>query len=218
MKNRAATLLAIGGVLAAGSVAGLVNASALNGTNSEVAAPVPALDGAVTTTLVTGQTEGPAPTAITRQIVEIGGAGSITVDVVGASLRLVAIQPAAGWQIGGADTADESTVTVVFVSPTGLTRSTTLSARDNIVSAVSIESAAPSTTDTQPPTNTPLPDTTLPGGTETTRPSPTPPATSGAAPPTTARPATAPVQTTTTTDDTGPENTSDDDNSGHNDD
>ncbi len=143
MKTQVATVLALVGVLGAGSAAALVNTDILDSPNesgasaavlppaSSVDVPVPPATAATTTTSVpsptststssttsttsTTTTVAPPPSSLTA--FNVGDAGVVTVDIVDGRLILLAAEPAPGWAVTDTEQDDDG-IEVDFESGT----------------------------------------------------------------------------------------------------
>ena len=179
-------MLAIVGVVAAGLVAGLVNAQALAGSDDRGATSLASLQldassAVPTTSSVPGVDAPPA-------VFAAGVAGTLTLNQVNGALGVVAIAPAAGWSVSKVSSVDATTTLVEFVSADTVVQARAV-LRDAVFTVELTETmvgVAAVTTVAAPPTT--APPTTAP-------PTTAPPAT---APPATAPPATVPPTPATT--------------------
>ncbi len=123
MRTRSATVLSIGGVLAAGLVAALVNAQALAGSG-----------GRATTSLASIElgAQSSVPAAATT-VFMVGASGTLTLDDANGTLDVVAIEPAGGWSVAALTSVDAGTVVVDFASATTSVRATAM-LRDSRIS------------------------------------------------------------------------------------
>ncbi len=114
MRTRSATVLSIGGVLAAGLVAALVNAQALASSGGRANTSLASIElGA----------ESSVPASATT-VFMVGTSGTLTLDDVNGVLDVVAIAPASGWSVSAMTSVDDGTVVVDFASVTTSVRAT----------------------------------------------------------------------------------------------
>lgn len=141
MKTRIAAALSIAGVLAAGSVAAVVNTQILDGSNESSASaavlPPPAtVELTVPTTTLpdaedaTTETSAPVTTTQAAEVAletkasqefltafTVGGSGVVTVDVIAGVIILVKAEPADGWSVLRSEEDPPDRVEVEFASP-----------------------------------------------------------------------------------------------------
>ncbi|MFZ4811794.1 MAG: hypothetical protein ACOYL9_10650, partial [Ilumatobacteraceae bacterium] len=190
MRNRPATVLAIAGVVAAGLVAGLVNAQALAGSDDRGATSLASLQldasSSVPTTSSVPGVDAP-PTVFAA-----GVAGTLTLDQVNGVLSVVAIAPAAGWSVSKVSSVDATTTLVEFVSAGTVVQARAV-LRDAVFTVELTETmvgVAAVTTVAAPPTTVPPAPAPAPAPTPTTAPSPT--STTTVRPPTSVVPSSVP--------------------------
>ena len=148
MKTKLATLLSVSAVLAAGSVAALVNTAILDGepraagASAAIPPPVSSVDVTVpdvtvstlpvSTTILTAPaqtvastaaptTQGPAPERLASSLTafNVGDAGVVTVDVIDGHIVLVSAEPKAGWAVAtSTEDSDANDVRAEFVGAT----------------------------------------------------------------------------------------------------
>ncbi len=134
MKSNVAVALSVAGVLVAGTAAALVNTEVLSGSASESepttaeivlspsadpAAPVVvddiAANGASSATKTIGErAPAPTPPSGTEAVYEIGTSGTVTLDSAGGVLRVVELQPAAGWTVQANEQLSDQRIRVTF--------------------------------------------------------------------------------------------------------
>lgn len=215
MKTRVGTALSLVGVLAAGSLAALVNSQVLDTTsNRSVRASSTDPWGPSATQLDDSSSTTPKKSTEARlvkgsrrpgdpQVYAVGSAGTVTVTLRNGKLRLNNATPVGGWKVVSAEATGPTQVRVIFRGASTQVTFTAAVAGDKVVTVVSVDQPTSSTrpvivTGTTTTTST----TTAP--TSTTRP---PRSTTTAAPtttsttttvPTTDPPPTDPPTTTTT--------------------
>ena len=219
-----ATIISIAGVLVAGSAAALVNAQALGGTASQ-ASSLPDLRSATSTSAAAAASSTSAfeePQDENTHVLSIAEGGSVTVSSADGALGIVAVEPAAGWQVATASSVSATEIAVIFVSPARQLNATIRLSDGTIVATIDrlpnpaaaaslptqVQPADVSTTTKSPafpstPTTVTGVNQPSPTGPSPTSPGPTP-TSSPAAPSTTP---TTPPSTVITIDDDSPDDT-----------
>ena len=129
MKARVATILSLTGVLVAGSAAALVNTQVLNSSSPASSANSAQIEEVSTSSASTIASSSSSPSTIatssssettqvstsgTQAAYQIGGAGLVTLDTAGDTLRIVSVVPAAGWTVIETEQKDALNIEVKF--------------------------------------------------------------------------------------------------------
>lgn len=132
MKARVATILSLTGVLVAGSAAALVNTQVLNSSSpasSANSANSVEIEEASTSSASSIASSSSSPSSVsvstssettqvsatgTQAAYQIGGAGLVTLDTAGDTLRIVAVVPSEGWMVIETEQKDALNIEVKF--------------------------------------------------------------------------------------------------------
>ena len=183
MRTRYASVVSVGGVIAAGLVAALVNTQALAGAGGRA-------ESSLAVTPLVPASVSPGSDGMAREF-SVGKAGTITLGVANGALTVIAIAPQSGWSVSAMASSVDGSVFVDFVSAdTQLQATATLSGSQITVSLAEFPQSIPTSTAAETPPSTP-PVTPPP----VTPPPVTPPAESAPSPPEPSSPATPPPPT-----------------------
>ena len=110
VKARAAALLSLTGVLVTGGAAAFVNAQVLDSTARPHSGDVAITESAVAPTAAT------TPPPVTTAAYLAGDAGRVVLDTADGGVRIVEVQPAAGWSVASSSTGADGVVRVTFTN------------------------------------------------------------------------------------------------------
>jgi len=178
MRTRYASVVSVGGVIAAGLVAALVNTQALAGAGGRA-------ESSLAVTPLVPASVSPGSDGMAREF-SVGKAGTITLGVANGALTVIAIAPQSGWSVSAMVSSVDGSVFVDFVSAdTQLQATATLSGSQISISLAEFPQSIPTSTAAETPPSTP----------PVTPPPVTPPAESAPSPPEPSSPATPPPPT-----------------------
>jgi len=178
MRTPYASVVSVGGVIAAGLVAALVNTQALAGAGGRV-------DSSLAVTPLVPASVSPGSDGMAQEF-SVGKAGTITLGVANGALTVIAIAPQSGWSVSAMASSVDGSVFVDFVSADIQLQATAMLSGSQIsVSLAEFPHSVPTSTAAETPPSTP----------PVTPPPVTPPAESSPSPPEPSSPATPPPPT-----------------------